>query len=556
VSGASRTLLRPSPAVVIAGLLFLASAAFVWWRNTQVGVLVDLAYVVNIATRIALGDVPYRDFPLAQAPGSFLAQALLIKVLGPHYFVQIVYASVLGGAATVLSYVIARRLLSGAVAEPDGLALVLTLPLIPLGIYAILPNPFYDSDACLVVLATIALVLFARDRPTVVQFMVAGALATVPLFIKQNIGGAFLVSLAGILVIEGWARPARRRELGWFGLGVAGALAVELVLLQLVVGVDAYIRWAWAFAMSGRGVTGDRLREFGDPVVLFPAVIIVTLALAAARVPERVRGLLFAGGLAVALGLTPAAPVVLQIAPLLLPPLLVAATALGLARAAREGPRIELLLPLALVATTLGTLQSQGLMSSTFGIFPLLTLSLACVVRDLAHAAPRPPRLAPLAGVVIALIVTVVGTLYTIENVRLRFIHVNDPGPVIRSAYPSLVGLSARGPYLAELDAMLYWVRDNVPREDGLVFLPGEDPAFFALGRKPALPSVYFYDVATPYSPLELARIADEVGLRWVIVKDPLQLTAQPPLEPELVARLTARAMLVATVGPYRVFRR
>jgi hypothetical protein len=88
------------------------------------------------------------------------------------------------------------------------------------------------------------------------------------------------------------------------------------------------------------------------------------------------------------------------------------------------------------------------------------------------------------------------------------------------------------------------------------VFLPGEDPAFFALGRKPALPSVYFYDVATPYAPSELARFADAVGLRWVIVKDRLQLTVAPPLEPELVARLTDRATLVATIGPYRVFRR
>lgn len=547
---------RPSRSFVIAGLLFAASAGFVWWRNTQVGVLVDLGYVVNIATRIALGDIPYRDFPLAQAPGSFLTQALLIKVFGPHYFVQIVYASVLGGAATVLSYLITRRLLSGTVAEPDGLALVLTLPLIPLGIYAVVPNPFYDPDACLVVLGTLALLLFARDRPTVARFVAAGALATVPLFIKQNIGGAFVVSLAGILIIEAWARPARRRELGWFSLGLGGALAIELVLLQLIVGIDAYIRWAWTFAMSGRGVTVDRIREFADPVVLFPAVIIVALAAAAPHVSERVRGLLFAGGLAVALAATPAAPIALQMAPLFLPPLLVAAIALGLARAAREGPRMDLLLPLVLVATTLGTLQSQGLVNSTFGIFPMLTLALACVVRDLAGFAPRPLRLAPLTGVVIALIVTVVGTVSTIENVRLRFIHVNDPGPVATSAFPSLAGLSARGPYLAQFDAMLFWMRDNVPPADGFVFLPGEDPAFFALGRKPALPSVYFYDVATPYTPSELARIADDVGLRWVIVKDPLQLIVQPPLEPELVARLTTGATLVTTIGPYRVFRR
>lgn len=276
-----------------------------WWRNSQVGVLVDLGYVVNIATRIALGDVPYRDFPLAQAPGSFLVQALLIKLFGPHYFVQILYASILGGSATALAYLIARRLLAGVVAEPAGLAAVLTVPLVPLGIYAVVPNPFYDPDACVVVLGTMALLLFARDRPTVTRFAAAGALATVPLFIKQNIGGAFLVSLVGVLVLEALTSLRRRRELAWLGLGIGGALAIELVLMQLIVGVDAYIRWAWTFAMSGRGVTLDRLHEFGDPAVLFPGVVIVALALAAPRVSERLRAVLFGGGLAVVLAATP-----------------------------------------------------------------------------------------------------------------------------------------------------------------------------------------------------------------------------------------------------------
>jgi hypothetical protein len=86
--------------------------------------------------------------------------------------------------------------------------------------------------------------------------------------------------------------------------------------------------------------------------------------------------------------------------------------------------------------------------------------------------------------------------------------------------------------------------------------LPGEDPVFFALGRRPVLPSVYFYDVATPYSPDELARMADERGLQWVFVKDRLQLVEEPPLHQAIVAALTARATLVDRVGAYRIYRR
>ena len=145
---------------------------------------------------------------------------------------------------------------------------------------------------------------------------------------------------------------------------------------------------------------------------------------------------------------------------------------------------------------------------------------------------------------------------YTLNNSRLQFVNVNASGPVTQSAFPSLVGLSARGPYIRELDAMLFWVRDNIPADDPLVFLPGEDPAYFALYRRPALPSVYFYELANPYSPAELGKFADDAHLRWVVVKDRLQLVEEPPLETALVAEMTRNATLVAQLGPYRVYRR
>ncbi|HYR93817.1 MAG TPA: glycosyltransferase family 39 protein [Methylomirabilota bacterium] len=541
---------------MVAGLLFLASAAFVWWRNAQVGVLVDIGYPLNTAMRIALGDVPYRDFPLAHSPGEFLIQALLIKVFGSHYLVQIAYASLLGGAATVITYLIVRRLLEGLVRSPGTIAAIAVLPLIPLGIYAILPNPFYDPDACLAVLITIALVLTARDRPSPRRLVVAGAVATLALFIKQNIGGAFLVALVGVLAVEASFRPERRRELPWLGLGIVGALAIEVALLQVVVGLDNFIHWTWTFALSGRGVATDRIREFADPLMLWPAALIGAFALSVSRIPPRLRVPIFVGmtSLAVAPWLAVTATVLGP--PILFPPLLVLAAALGLTRAAREGPTFELLLPLVVLATTLGTLQSQGLFGSSYGIFPLLSLAIACAARDLAALVPQPRRLASVGAAIVALIATGSGAHYTLQNSRLDFIDVNAKGPVASSTYPSLAGLSARGPYIHDLDQMLFWVRDNVPAGDGLVLLPGEDPVYFALERKPGLPSVYFYDIATPYTPAEVSDIADRVGLRWVIVKDQLQMTTVPPLQPELVARLTERATLVTTVGPYRVFRR
>src|SRR2546430_2038838 len=261
---------------ITAAALFLASAAFVLWRNSEVAVLVDIAYPLNTATRIALGEVPYAQFPLAQAPGEFLVQAMLIKLFGAQYVVQIAYAAIVGGIATVLTSAIAARLLAGALPLPRLFAAVLAIALVPLGVYAIYPHPFYDSDACVLMLAALAATLVALDVRTRSRAVLAGVLLVIPLFMKQNAGGAFLVLMVASLALHAWSRRDARRVVRWITLAAASALLVEVVVLQLVVGVDNYVRWAWTFALAGRGVTLERLQEFAAPVLL---VVLITLIL-------------------------------------------------------------------------------------------------------------------------------------------------------------------------------------------------------------------------------------------------------------------------------------
>jgi hypothetical protein len=556
VFGAGRAALlgRSSPLVPV--LLFAASAAFIVWRNTQVAVLVDISYILNIATRIAAGDLPYAQFPLAQAPLAFVMQAALIKAFGPHFYVQIAYAAIIGGLATVLTYRIVRRLIDGLVPEATALAATITIPLLPLGIYSVLPHPFYDPDTCFVVLAAIAAILAAIDRPTPARWLIAGALIAVPVFVKQNFGGAFLVLAPIALVADAWARPSARAGLWWCLGGLAIALGIELLVLQLVVGIDHYLAWAWTFAMTGRGVALDRISAFADPSIVWPGFLLLGLALATRALPLRLRTPVFVGILLVGLLARASSPSTFLNVNTLITPVLIAASILAIVDAARNGARFETLLPLVLTGTAAGALMSLGLNGSAFATFPLLVLAIATLVRDLPRVMEKPAQIGPMTGVVLALLLTMSGTAYTLTNARLLFADVNAPGPVVRSEFPSLAGLSARGPYIGELDAVLFWIRDNVPADDAFVFLPGEDPAFFALGRRPRLPSVYFFDVANPYSPAEIARFADEVGLRWVFVKDRLQLVEEPPLEQRLVVALTEGATLVTQIGPYRAYRR
>jgi len=548
---ATRARLAPSALAAILGtVLFVASAAFVFWRNSQVGVLADISYIANTATRIAAGEVPYRDFPLAQAPLEFVTQAALIKLAGPHWPVQIAYASIVGGIGTVLTFVIARRLLRDAVAMPDLVAGLVCLPLVPLGVYAVYPHPFYDPDTCVLVLGSLLAALVTLERGGPLPAAVAGALLAVVPFAKQNTGGALVLAMIAAVSAHALAHPGdRARVRAYFG-GLAAGLALILLIVQATAGVDQYIRWTVGFAASGRGLSVERLQEFAAPAGL-AAFLVVALRRHSPR-SRLVIGVLSFIALLSAIVLTRS----VAFAPGFFPPTLVAASTLALLRARREPASVALLTPVVGTIAMLGVLESQGLSGSSFASFPLLIVCIASMVRDLAWSLPGWPRVPFRASAGLTGALLVVGSIYTLSNARLRFADVQSEGAVIGSTTPALAGLSTRGPYIEDLDAIVKWTQDNVPPSDGFVFLPGEDPVYFALGRTPALPSVYFFDVATPYTPSELARIADERGLRWVFVKDRLQLVQTPPLTEEIATALTARATLVTTVSGYRIYRR
>ena len=91
--------------------LFLATAAFVFWQNTHLTVLWDLSYILENATRISLGQLPYRDFPFPYAPLTFLTQAAIIKLFGRAVLHHYLYASAAAGCATLLTWRILLRLL-------------------------------------------------------------------------------------------------------------------------------------------------------------------------------------------------------------------------------------------------------------------------------------------------------------------------------------------------------------------------------------------------------------------------------------------------------------
>ena len=149
----------------IAGIgLFAATASVVLWQNAHVAVLWDTSYVLDSAARFALGQAPYRHFPFVHPPLTFLVQAAIIRFTGRVFFHHVIYAAVVGGLATLLTWRIALGSLRGRIPGAWTVALLLAAPLTVLGIYCIIPIPEYDGDCTFWILVALWLMQRAERK--------------------------------------------------------------------------------------------------------------------------------------------------------------------------------------------------------------------------------------------------------------------------------------------------------------------------------------------------------------------------------------------------------
>jgi hypothetical protein len=523
---------------IAAALLFLGSAVFVWWQNTRVAVLWDLGYLLDTSWRMALGQMPYRDFPLAHAPVTFLIQAGLIKLFGRHYLVPVIYAAISGGLGTVIAWRIVLRTVLPMERGAWWMSLMLSAPLVVVGIYAIYPHPIYDCDCALAILLALWSLGWV-DNPRAApawKLPMAGAACVLPLFVKQNMGLPFLAAVAAallaLIVMRGVrsrsVRAALRSEHVAVLLGMAGATAVALAVIGATAGLHNYFYWTIHFAAQRRMPGfGSILAVYAQPILLWMGPVVAGLALCRSRFAKTAWG----GVLACALV---AAPFVYSLIYLMVQddaderadnlltlwPLWMLA-ALGFALyALRRGVRMRTLMPLIVLAAIHGTFLSQQLWGSTYALWPLLVLLVAGVLAELTHTVRSVAiGVAAAAGITLA----TCGGLYAASLERLDYIDIPDDGPVVLAQTGALKGMADRGPYLANLDELVAFADREIPADDALLLLPGEDPFYYATGRTPRFPVTLFDPATDPYSAAQLMNEVRRRNVRWVIVKRVLQ---------------------------------
>ncbi len=583
---------------IAAIVLFAATTGVVLWQNAHVAVLFDLSYILNTATRIALGQMPYRDFPLAHAPLTFLTQAAIIRLTGRVFFHHVLYAAVVSGLGTVLAWRIALASLRRRVAASWAIALFIAAPLTVLGIYCILPTPEYDCDCALWILVALWLLQRADAKRSVAGGLAAGAGLCVPLFFKQNMGLPFLlVAVAAVLLVlaftltrrvQALAEPPGAHALFAVLAGACATLAAALLALHWTAGLGNYFHWTIGYAAQRR-LPGFRLMlgVYRDPSLLWtlPCVAVALLLLwwkpwTGAPHPSRSFTARRVGSNLswpqIAAFALLAAPFLYTLASLFLyddadergdrllalwPLLLVLAAALAIANLLRlrRNPSLRACFPLILLAAIHGAFLSQQLWGSTYGIWPLLALLVVELLAflDCFTARRTAPRwFVPALAALISVTLLVCGGFYTASEERLSYAYLPG-GPPAHSAFPQLAGLATPGPYLPEIDDLLRYAQANIPFDDGIVLIPGEEPFYFATGRLPRFPVPFFDPTIDPYSPAEIASLVRSRNIRWLIVKRDLQTKEDPtPDRAATMNLLMPEFTLAARLRGYNVYRR
>jgi hypothetical protein len=219
----------------------------------------------------------------------------------------------------------------------------------------------------------------------------------------------------------------------------------------------------------------------------------------------------------------------------------------------RRGVNLDRLMPFFVLAAIHGAFLSQQLWGSTYALWPLLMILLAQILARL----PAQARPVAMAGVItISITLLVCGGLYSVSLERLSYIQIPD-APMEHSTTPALRGMADRGPYLTNFDELVAFAAREIPRNDGLLLLPGEDPFFYATGRAPQFPVTLFDPATDPYSANELLAEARRRNIRWVIMKRVLQINANPEPESAETLQLIAREFaLYRQLAGYDVYRR
>ena len=557
--------------ILIAVVLFAGTAGIVVWQNSRLTVLYDLCGVLENAYRMSLGDIAYRDFPFPYAPLTFLIQAAIIKITGAIYWHHIAYCAIIGGLATVLTRRVILNILRDEIPSAGLISILLSIPLVILGIYCIFPHPFYDPDSVFIILLGLLCLQIVERKgfPSIATFF-TGMLLVVPLFSKQNIGLAFLgttgLSFLALIGVNWRRKESVKGYLILIG-GIAAGFGIAVLIIQLTAGLGNYWFWTMTYAQMRR--TPSMLEMLAVYQDWSLPLWVLSFAVGVILLWKNESGGKWLNIISIFLMSTPfirAAVYLLLDADNseraerlvgVFPFIFIVSFVIALLKL-KNAKGIVSFLPFILIGTMHGVFLSQQLWGSTYAVWALLLILTATVLPFLFQISKAESAIWIIAfSTIISVTLLISGGFYVYSNERLDYVSFDD-GEMQHSKFPQLRGLSMRGSYISDFEEMVEYTNENIPPDDGILILPGEDLFNYTTGRHPHF-SVLLFDVTN--NPLSAEQILAEVkerDIRWLIVKNDTEIEVDKTIDDKdhILEVLKPEFKHLESLNNYEIYRR
>ena len=232
----------------------------------------------------------------------------------------------------------------------------------------------------------------------------------------------------------------------------------------------------------------------------------------------------------------------------------------------RHGANIARVVPFIVLGTIHGAFLSQQLWGSTYALWPLMMILIATILvavaghekNDAESSIWKSVGLPVIALTSIISLVLLHGTggYYALSHERLEYVDLSGE-TLLHSSLPALRGLAMRGEWLADFEELVAYSEREIPRGDAILMLPGEDLFYFTTGRTPQFPVVMLDNTVNPYSAEEIAELARQRNVKWLVVKRSLQLQEEPlAFRGQLLELLSRDFEATESLDNYDIYRR
>ena len=198
-------------------------AVYVWAARYCIEMM-DEGYFLYLASRVAVGDLPYRDFDTYYTPGIFYLYAATFKVFGVGVEPIRILMSLVRVAWAVSLYRLTRRV------APWPFALLPFVVVSAADAVPISPEPHPSWIATLAVLIGLELLVRHQRDPRTRWMVAAGVAAGASFAFKQNVGAFMALAIGGYLLLRERRSAGRLVRIAQSAYALFIALAATFLL--------------------------------------------------------------------------------------------------------------------------------------------------------------------------------------------------------------------------------------------------------------------------------------------------------------------------------------